>query len=223
MTKAIEVTTAQKSLFARHISSVLDSASLVQYEDGMTWYIRAADIARRLSVTYALPYRMCVGLIAHLSPQNPWDRNTANAETVAQYLATAPAGSTFERAVYAAENAPKIFTSWEGRRKMIAILLGEDPLDILTSQKVRAFYELILSAGETDSVCVDGHAYNIAHHGMRRVGITEVGTIKPALYAALSEAYRQVGRERGLTGSQVQAITWVVYRQIVDEEKAARK
>jgi hypothetical protein len=112
--------------------------------------------------------------------------------------------------------AVKVSTFNKNKDKAIRILSGEDPRDVLGGLKVRAFYECITGGNQ---VCVDGHAYSIWLG--QRVATSSTPKISPKLYATIAHDYhlaaQQVNQITGkqYTGSQVQAITWVAWRNLI--------
>ena len=182
---------------ARNVLRVFRAATPDQFDRGMNWYTDAAVKAEKLAAEYGRDVSTVAAVIAATSPVNSWGNNLTIAERI---IATND-------------------TSWGylkiGLRKCRAILDGVDPLDVLTSDKIRNFYLSISARGvHPSAVCVDRHAYSIAIN--RRV--TNVG-IKGARYAATAAAYVRaaqiVSRELGyyVAPAQVQAVTWVVWRQ----------
>ena len=112
-------------------------------------------------------------------------------------------------------DAVKVSTFGKNKGKAIAILKGALPLDVLGGSKVRAFYLCIIGH---DSVCVDGHAYSIwlGH----RVATSATPKISEKLYEKISQDYRVAAQQINLitgeeyTPAQVQAVTWVVWRNL---------
>lgn len=100
------------------------------------------------------------------------------------------------------------------KAKALRILKGEEPLDVLSGAKVRAFFACIM--GEGNEVCVDRHAWAIAA-GPEAAGLS----LTDKRYRETAEAYRSAaGALRlafpslasDLTPAGVQALTWVWWR-----------
>jgi hypothetical protein len=95
-----------------------------------------------------------------------------------------------------------------------AILGGTAPLDVLAGPKVRAFYALIADPGRADVVCVDRHAVDVAV-GLR-LGEAERSRCYPLAragwYDRFADCYRRAGQRLGVRAAQVQAVTWLVWR-----------
>lgn len=177
--------------------------------EGAYWYARAQAVASDIAYSYCdNDLKKAAGVIAALSPNNRWNRNVKDAENLAKVFA-----------VGGDVDSLKVSTFGKNKEKAIAILKGADPLDVLGGLKVRAFYQCIL--GE-DSVCVDGHAYSIWLG--ERVPTTKTPKISEKLYNQIAADYRlaakQINQILGIvcTASQVQAITWIVWRKLFHGE-----
>lgn len=188
-----------------NILAVFFRSNAVELNEGLCWYQQAAAIARRLGNQYLNgDTYLAAAVIAALSPNNRWSRNVADAEALIKVFA---AGGSCD--------AVKVSTFGKNKGKAIAILKGALPLDILGGLKVRAFYQCILGH---DAVCVDGHAYSIwlGH----RVTTSATPKISEKLYEKISQDYRVAAQQINLiTGenyspAQVQAVTWVVWRNL---------
>lgn len=196
-------------------------ASPTEVQEGKHWYRNAARIAEQLSDSYNISMAQAVGIIAALSPQNPWERNVRDAYNVCE---------TFTIDGKDAALSVKCGTFGVNKRKAIAILesdgLSNAIADILKGQKVVAFYRSIL--GDCHAVCVDGHAYSIWLG--ERVSTSDTPSITPKLYKQIADDYREsTAKINSILGTsyipaQVQAITWVVHRNLyqgVRKRKAA--
>lgn len=182
----------------RNVTRVFRTATPDQIGAGADWYADAHRIAQALATAHNLTVGATAGIIAALSPLNSWGANV----NLATRLITA--GGLTSGYLGA------------GLAKANAILGGADPVAVLTSPKVFAFYVNILTAGQTDTVCIDRHAYDIATN-TRNTDDTRPAIGKRAhrdLEAAYQRAARILSKESGetVTASQVQAITWVTWR-----------
>ncbi len=181
------------TFFADNIRAVLSYATPDQITEGMTWYARAHEIAAAHGDGDVW---RSAGVFAAFSPQTPWNRNIMLATTALDNN-RAPEGGTLGNSIRAAAR----------------ILAGEHSLDVLGGLKTRAFCDNIATAGVSDEITVDVHAFSIA-----------MGTPVPAskmtmgkrLYADIAFAYREVAEDISVHGPQVQAITWVVWRELHD-------
>lgn len=156
---------------------------------GRAWYTLAYRTALNLT-----PHdvRIGAGVIAAFSPQMSWKKNV---ELAATCLRT---GKFVGH--YGANN-----------RKAEKIAKGADPLSVLGGDKVRAFYECIVNAGQTDAICIDRHAIAIALG--RNATDKERQGLKGKRYKTYADAYRNVAAKVGLLPSELQAVTWVTWRR----------
>lgn len=188
------------------ILAVFFQATEAERHEGLSWYGRAQQVARRIAETNdEICFRTVAGVIAALSPNNRWERNVADAEALIKVF------------TYGGDcDALKVSTFGKNKAKAIAILKGADPLGVLGGNKVRAFYQCILG---DDDVCVDGHAYSVWLG--QRVPTSKTPSISDKLYNKIASDYRLATKEIiGITGdfylpSQVQAVTWVVWRNLI--------
>lgn len=188
------------------ILAVYLSASQAELLEGYEWYTRASGIAFLISQTYGITKEQAAGVIAALSPNNRWERNTLDAEALVKVVTRGGDPRSI-----------KVSTFHKNKAKAVAILKGSDPLEVLGGLKVRAFYECIM--GNDDAVCVDGHAYAIWLG--QRVPTSKTPKISAKLYETIANDYRlataQVNRitSAGVVPAQVQAVTWVVWRNLI--------
>src|SRR6478735_1435152 len=142
----------------RNVTRVFRTATPEQLSGALDWYADANRVAAALAVKNDVSLSVAAGVIAALSPLNSWG---ANVNLAARFLEAGGLTSGYLKV---------------GLAKAARILAGEDVLTVLASDKVRNFYLCIVSAGETDGVCVDRHAYDIAvntrHTDATRPGLT---------------------------------------------------
>ena len=175
------------------IQGYLNLATPWELLEGKEWYANAKIDCLMLSHLHGVPTNTVAGMVAALSPRNRWSRNVVDAESVILHGECATV-ATFKT----------------NKAKAVRILQGEWPLDVLSGNKVRAFYTCIVDP-LTDDVCVDGHAYGVACGYGQRV---QVKRITDTEYTKISQAYQCVASANELAPHQVQAITWLVYRRI---------
>lgn len=188
-------------------------ASPVELQEGKRWYSDAAKVAESISDETGISFIKVAGVIAALSPQNPWDRNVTDARNICQVYSID--GKDAAQAV-------KVGTFGANKAKAIKILQCEGLVNyvtvcnILNGQKVINFYRSIL--GHDAAVCVDGHAYSVWLG--ERVSTSDTPTITPKLYQRISDDYIQATHKiNEILGTSykpctVQAITWVVHRNL---------
>jgi hypothetical protein len=184
----------------RNITRVFRKATSEQVTTGLDWYAEAHEFALDSAARHGITLAQSAGILAALSPMQSWGANKALAE---RFMA---AGGL--DAGYLPDNLAK------ARR----ILSGEvESADILTSNKVGAFFHGILTRGQTDVVCIDRHAWDIAVN-VRNTDQTRPGLGSKARYGAAVEAYVNAARiltpEVGmpLFPAELQAVVWVTWR-----------
>jgi hypothetical protein len=176
--------------YAENIMRVFESATESEYNEGMTWYNEQHDIALALSPDDVW---RGAGVIAGYSPNNKWERNLM--------LATEVLTTGIVRTDYLPVMVPQIQR----------IMDGEHPLDVFRGQKVRAFTAAIATNGESDIATIDRHAHDVC------IGhVTEVGNgkkkIAKSVFNTMVMHYQQAALEAGIKVAQMQAVTWVVWR-----------
>lgn len=180
---------------ANRIQKVLDQATQDERIDGVMWYKDAHDFALKVANDYGLTVRDVAQLISLLSPQKKWEQNKAD---VIKFLDGETEGifSTKKTLAECASVVDDGFTIPESRMKTFA------------------FAKCIEEAtnNESDPVVIDRHAIKIAYGQMSAKPII----ITDKRYRDASEAYRIVAERNNLRAHEVQAITWVAYKRIVN-------
>lgn len=193
-------------------------ASPSELQEGLSWYSQASLVCERISNDTGVPYHQVAGIVAALSPQNPWERNLQDANSLC--LAYVSGGVEDAQAV-------KVGTFGNNKRKAISILqaINEQSIqDILNGLKVQNFYASIL--GSRSAVCVDGHAYSIWLG--ERVSTSDTPKITPRLYQRILQDYSDsTDKLNSILGTdylpfQVQAVTWVVHRNLYGGKRKKR-
>jgi len=175
----------------RNILKIYRSATPEQIEAGMTWYNSAHNLAH---VIGRGDVWKGAGLISAFSPLTPWWRNVELAIT------SAHAGRA------------RTDTLGNSSRAAQRILDGEHPLDVLKGNKTRAFAENIALNGVSNNVTIDVHAYSIAVG--KAVPSSKMPTLGKRLYRDLQQAYINAAKREKVMPTQMQAITWVVWRDM---------
>lgn len=183
----------------RNVTTLFRSADADLTRAGLTWYADAHNHALAIAGAHNISTDAAAGIIAALSPMNSWGSNIR--------LATRFVEAGGLTSGYLGANL----------RKAQRILDGEDPRAVLTSHKVSAFFECIVANGETDAVCIDRHAIDLAtktrHTDATRPRLT------PTRYAEFADTYRRAARiltreGMAVSAAQVQAVTWVAWRRL---------
>lgn len=178
-----------------NVLAVYNGASAHNMREGLSWYLDAHNEAVRLAdgVAHAVP--MAAGIIAALSPMNGWENNKNKA-----------------RQLIAQEGNGEGCGLYRNVAKASAIYHGSDPLDILGGDKVRAFYQTILDpTGDIDPV-IDRHAFDIAV-GERTSEKRRSILSRKGVYSSFADVYREAAIIAGIGSAQMQAITWVAWRE----------
>lgn len=189
------MTTQTVDTMAEHILFTYRLASSAQKRDGMAWYDTAHDLAVELAKQAGHSVLQAAGVISALSPQTPWDRNQVLARTA--YTANGSlSGGTFGVAI----------------AKVKAIYDGADVLKTLNASKTKSFAVVIDNPKDRHVVVIDRHAMSVALG--RQVEKSEVAALnRKGMYERYADAYRKAAAEAGITPSQMQAVTWVVWRE----------
>ncbi len=183
-----------------NILRVYRSATDEQLAAGIRWYDEAHTLAVALDPTNV---ERSAGVIAALSPMLGWGQNVTLA-TRAYADGVASGGLT------------------ASCDKADRILNGEAPLTVFgKGPKVRNFYLNILAPSDPNGgVTVDRHAFDIA---VGRVTDDETRGIlgRKGMYDHFAGLYHQAARIAGIGSPQMQAVTWVVWRQTAIKYAAA--
>lgn len=201
----------------RHISDILSQATFSDLESGIHWYDRARKASAVLAYKYAITTAQAAGVIAALSPNNKWRRNIFDADIL------------IRAAIDDKQDDIKVCTFDLNKDKALRIMDLAFDFDhdestdvdtisaILKGQKVTAFFKCIM--GDSDTVCVDGHAYAIFKG--QRIPTSKTPKIGKGLYLSIQRSYQLVADRsvdicgHKLTPAQVQATTWVTYRRLI--------
>lgn len=141
------------------------------------------------------------GIIAALSPLNGWTNNLRKAKAVISKRGR----------ITVVRGMPNGIGLGGNVEKAIKIYNGADPLNVLKGDKVTAFYRTILDpTGDIDPV-IDRHAFDIAvgepTNEKRRQVLSRKG-----VYEEFAHVYREAAKVAGIGSAQMQAITWVAWR-----------
>ena len=182
----------------RNILKVYRRATSEQREAGLAWYGEAHDLANVIADGDTWKG---AGVIAAFSPLTPWWRNV---ELATSSLATGVARTD---------------TLGNSSRLAQRIINGEPALDVIKGKKTRTFCENIALNGDSHNVTVDVHAYSIAVGKPVPSSKLKMGV---RLYREIEECYRRAAKREGLSETQMQAITWTVWREMHNKPAARR-
>jgi hypothetical protein len=192
-----------------NILAVFFAATDFETINGAAWYPAACEAALVMAQRYGVTLDTAAGVIAALSPNNRWERNLIDADSMIRAYSTGG---------HNAANSIKVGTYNANKTKALAILSGDNCLQVLGGLKVRAFYDCIVGG---DSVCVDVHAYAI--WAGQYIPTSKTPKITPKVYAAIAADYRLAANtinsilQAEYSAAQIQAIAWLAWRRIIKE------
>ena len=184
---------------ANRIRKWYNLASKQQVIEGMHWYNDAHVLAVKLSARYGISVIQVAQVISVLSPQKKWETNKL--ETIA-LLNLHFNGVSPEFGLFATERSIS---------ECHAILRGEFLIPS-SRTKTYSFADNIAYLDVSTEITIDRHALRVAYDDTS-AAIDKVG-INAYKYAR--QAYQQVADSLGIKGYQLQAITWVTYKQFVN-------
>ena len=195
-----------------NILSVYNLATEAQKIENARWYEIAYSDCAQIGETFGIDTKTSVAVCAVLSSNNSWNRNlidlvkVLSAYNSGQLTELTEAYQTTDKRAY---SALAVGTYSPNIEKAYRILRGD--FSALRGIKVEAFFNNIYFP-ESSVVTIDFHAYSIAT-GIRYT-TKNVPTIKSKDNARLQEAYITASDRLGILPKQLQAITWVIWRQI---------
>ena len=193
----------------KNIINIYNLATPEEIKHGVTWYKKAYIESKKLALKYDIPIHIVIGVIAGLSPNNKWDRNIQNADTMIKAFINGNAIESFKVSTYnkMKEKAWLILETMPNYEETITILNGK---------KIVSFYKNI--NGDETEITIDGHARNIFYND--RQGLTTPKTnITKLEYAKIQKAYLKASKKIKVNGSvlkayELQAITWLAWKRI---------
>lgn len=189
--------------YVDNILSVFERATDAEYAHGMTWYNLANKHAWELDFR---DFRNGAGVLAALSPLLSWPKNVEYAR-----LAYSLKG-------YPVEDVVNYIPTLRGSaRKALAIVNGADPRNVISGPKVTSFFTNIVDPYCEDPrfVTIDKHAMDIANGEV--TPYKGANKINAKGYVAYANAYVAAAREMGILPLQMQAVTWVAWRNMKGE------
>ena len=192
------------AITTKNIIAIYTLAKPSEIKHGMTWYLNALTDCKELANKLELPIHIVVGVVAALSPNNKWERNTLNALELCQAFID---GQDMDSVKVSTYNAMK--------RKAWSILQDmptyDETVTILNGKKIVSFFRNIM--GDETDITIDGHARNIYYND--RQGLTTPNTnIRKLEYLDIQKAYKRASKKLGLKAYELQAITWVAWKRI---------
>lgn len=185
-----------------NVLAVYNGASADNIRFGLQWYFVAHHFCRIAGGGRARHLSRNAGIVAALSPMNHWENNKRKAAELISRRGVIEFGPNGSNGIGLSKNVAKA----------IAIYNGTDPLDVLGGLKVRAFYQTILDPTADIDPVIDRHAFDIAvgeRTSDKRRGILS----RKGVYHEFAIAYREAAKVAGIGSAQMQAITWVAWRE----------
>lgn len=176
--------------YKRNILKVWRNVTHEDIQAGVNWYPIAHEIAREVGRG---DVEKGAGIIAAFSPMVAWSINVEMARNGA---------------------ASGIFTGHfrANNDKALRIWQGAEPLSVLGGNKVRAFYQCIVTAGECAVPVIDRHSIAVALNSFP--SDKERSTYaRGKHYERFAQAYQEVAAKLGIPVAQLQATTWVSWRR----------
>ena len=179
--------TTDHDAYCYNIMRTFRDATPEEYTLGMEWYNDAHNLALSLNPD---PW-VGAGVLAAYSPLTPWPRNMELAITSLVWGGART--ETLGNSVRAAQR----------------IIEGEHPLDVLKGDKTRAFCAAIADPANSRIATIDRHAHDVA---VGKVCVDSERKIGKRVFRAMSDAYVECAEYAGIGVAQIQAVSWVVWR-----------
>lgn len=187
-----------------NILAVYNNASAEDMRAGLGWYVDAHNWCVSMAGTHR-PHLVArnAGIVAALSPLNGWGNNKRMAHRVISKRGMITVVKGQKNGIGIGANVTKA----------IAIYKGSDPMDVLKGNKVRAFYATILNPTGDIIPVIDRHAFDIAI-GERTNDDRRKILERKGVYEQFANAYRDAAKVAGIGSAQMQAITWLAWRNM---------
>ena len=213
---------------AANVLAVFRAGTPAHVVNGRGWYGRARNDAREVAAILfqtddPTPAQVAVAaaIIAVLSPATPWARNVHLARLVATMAVN---GATFDE-MTAPSAQGGLPCMGANARKAAAIALGADPASVVSGPKVTPFWQRVAEAGTgatgPGSVVIDRHAHDVALGQVTSDKARGLSLGRKGGHHAFAMAYvraaavlNRTGEAPGITPSELQAVTWVVWREL---------
>lgn len=193
-TKTGAIKTPTVKTMAKHIEACLLQATAKEYAFGHDWYQIANEWCHKTANKLGSSLEGVATATAVLSTQCPWETNKRNVLKVAEE-----------------GTGVSIFASRKAKVEAWLAIYGDFRItpDRL---KTHAFADCLRDPENSRHCVIDRHAIKVAFGvlGEKPIAITT------KRYLLAEQAYNQVATKYGLRAHQVQAITWVTYKRIVN-------
>jgi len=176
--------------YKRNILKTWRQVTPEDFTAGVNWYPKARDIAFEVGKGNV---KLGAGVIAAFSPMIRWDLN-------------------IEMARNAINSGSFVGHFFANNRKAERIFRGEEPLSVLGGNKVRAFYQCIVSGGNCEMPVIDRHSIAVALNRMLSDEDRKLYS-KGRRFSEVATAYVEVAKGLNIPVAHLQAITWVNWRR----------
>ena len=178
----------------QNIINTYERATDAQLMAGENWYFTALALAEELADRHDLPVTNVAYAIAALSPVTDWITN--------QIAASEVCATGFTR-----------FQSGANIDKANRILAGD--LKSLRGPKVERFALAIVNPLGDTTACIDRHAFSI-WMGTKQTDVQQKVLARKGAYELVAEAYAEAAKILDVPVHTVQAVTWIVWRDMHD-------
>jgi len=182
--------------YTKNIRTVFDMASIENKKRGKEWYIAARIAAFQISQQTGVPLITVCGVIAALSPRNKWARNLLDAEQICR-------SNEFHKCATFKANVHKAIRIM-GTSDKTAITA------ILSGKKITAFFDNIYDPSSS-RVTVDVHMQLVALGSYLKE--KDRPSLTDKMYREIEEAVKEVAIKNGLQPFELQAITWLTWKE----------
>ena len=191
--KTINIKAKSQTTMRKHILNWYNQATTDEVQDGLSWYEDAQQFARLMAYKYNYSVNQISQIISILSPQTDWNANKLNTELFLVH------GKNI-----------KIYATNMQKEKCEKVLNNTYSIP-LTAQKTYAFADNIANT-QSVKVTIDRHASKVANNVLQGGSVS----IAKTQYLEFEKAYNFVANKLNITAYQLQAITWVTYKRVVN-------
>lgn len=184
-----------------NVLGVFNNSTAENLRTGLSWYLDAHNFCKIIDPENVA---RAAGITAALSPLNGWENNKNKAAQLYRQGGI----------VCVTEDGGNGIGLGNNVSKAQAIYFGAAPLDVLKGDKVRAFYESILDPYSHKTLpVIDRHAFDIAV-GKKTDDKARTILSRKGIYQKFADAYSEAAKIAGIGSAQMQAVTWVAWREI---------
>lgn len=177
-----------------NVLGIYHNSTATNLREGLSWYLDAHAFCKTLDPDNV---ERAAGIVAALSPMSGWDNNKNKAAQLYR------------------QNGDGTGVGMKNNvSKAVRIFNGESPRDVLKGDKVTAFFETISNpTAQTVKPVIDRHAFDIAV-GKKTDDKIRGMLSRKGIYDSFAEVYIEAAKIAGIGSAQMQAVTWVAWREI---------